>query len=134
MMKTDGYLFGKSIVGGKGEGYVVKLKDVKINGDIFSHLERIARELKAGDDIISQFVAGLLEDNLFKERLRKVLDLGFDVETSIKLAIKPLIDRLKSENPQFAYRAQEIEEIFSQLGYLSLLNFEGGKNYVFVGE
>ncbi|MFZ8833405.1 MAG: putative PEP-binding protein [Candidatus Caldipriscus sp.] len=133
-MKTEGYLFGKSLVGGKGEGYVVKIKDVKINGDIFSHLERIARELKSGDDIISQFVAGLLEDNLFKERLRKVLDLGFDVETSIKLAIKPLIDRLKSENPQFAYRAQEIEEIFSQLGYLSLLNFEGGKNYVFVGE
>jgi len=133
-MKTEGRLFGKALVGGRGEGYVVKLKEVKVDGDIFSQLEKISKELKSGEDVISQFVAGLLEDELFKERLRKVLELGFDVETSIKLAIKPLIDRLKSENPQFAYRAQEIEDIFSQLGYISLFNFEGGKNYIFVGD
>ncbi len=133
-MKSDEYLFGKSLVGGKGEGYVVKLKNVKVDGDIFSQLERVSRELKGGGDIISQFVAGLLGDKLLRERLMKILELGFDVETSMKLAIRPLIERLKNENPQFAYRAQEIEEIFSQLGYISMLEIEEGKNYVFVGD
>ncbi len=134
-MKTEQYILGTSLVGGKGEGYVIKLKKGQIDKEkIIDILEKVVEETRSDNDIISQFVVSFLSDAVFKDRLKKLLDLGFDTETSLKLAVKPLIDRLKGENQVFAIRAKEIEDILSQLACFIHLNIEDNRDYVFVGE
>ncbi len=134
-MKTEGLLIGTSIVGGKGEGRVVKLKGFSSSGEEISRIfDKALEDLKNEDNIIAQYVRMFLTDPVFRERVEKLLSLDIDPRTSVKLAVKPLVDRLSKESAVFRRRAEEIEGMLTDLvSYPMFETLKEGK-HVFVGE
>ncbi len=133
-MKTENVLMGLGIVGGKGYGKVFKWESTSTNVDINQALDKLVEDLSEENNLLAQNIKLLVMDPIFRDRLQRLLDLDIEPDMAVKLAIKPLVDRWKKENPLFAKRGEEMERTIADALFYSSLNINEDEDIIFVAE
>jgi len=134
--RTEEVLTGVGLVPGRAKGKVfVFTTPSRIEEDFIGVLDRVAGDLeKEKDDIFAQFVRLIITDSTFRKRLKTCLDLGVSEDEAVDIALRPLVDRLRSADPFFARKAQEIVQIIHDILHNGTLDLPVGQDTVFVAE
>ncbi len=133
---TDEVLTGVGLVPGRAKGRVfVFATPSRIEEDFLGVLDRIAGDLeREKEDVFAQFVRLIITDPTFRKRLKTCLDLGVSEKEAVDIALRPLVERMRSADPFFARKAQEIVQIIHDILHNGTLDLPINEDTVFVAE